>query len=146
MFPSAFAMAEARDARFVMASLASYDTTHGGPLFDRRGVSIASKLAGQVIAVGCLGFKLRWTNRQEPREGTMTLEISQRGKQYLKTAQTLLRAAKTMTNQAVASQLKALADDYERRAEKASCVDAAKALARATAEAESELLFERGWT
>jgi len=48
----------------------------------------------------------------------MTLQISQRGKEYLKTAQTLIQAAKTMTDQAIASQLKALADDYQRRAEK----------------------------
>ena len=39
----------------------------------------------------------------------MTLQISQRGKEYLTTAQTL-----TMTDQAIATQLKALADDYER--------------------------------
>jgi hypothetical protein len=63
----------------------------------------------------------------------MTLQISQRGKEYLKTAQTLLRTAKTMTDQAIAGQLKALADDYERRAEKASRDDAAKALARSAA-------------
>jgi hypothetical protein len=68
----------------------------------------------------------------------MTLQISERGKQYLKTAQTLLRAAQTMTDQTVAGQLKALADDYERRAEKASHVDAAKALARAAARTEYE--------
>jgi hypothetical protein len=43
-----------------------------------------------------------------------------------------------MTDQAIASQLKALADDYERRAEKASHVDAAKALARSAANAEGE--------
>ena len=49
----------------------------------------------------------------------MTLQISQRGKEYLETAQTLLRTAETMTDQAIAAQLKALADDYERRAEKA---------------------------
>ena len=67
----------------------------------------------------------------------MTLRISQRGKEYLKTAQTLLRTAKTMTDQAIAAQLKALADDYERRAEKASLDDAAKALARSAASAES---------
>lgn len=60
----------------------------------------------------------------------MTLHVSPRGKQYLKTAQTLLRTAKTMTDQAIAGQLKALADDYERRAQKASHDDAAKALAR----------------
>jgi hypothetical protein len=68
----------------------------------------------------------------------MTVQISQRGKQYLKTAQTLLRTAKTMTDQAVAGQLKALADDYERRAEKASQVDAARASTRAAANAQSE--------
>jgi hypothetical protein len=67
-------------------------------------------------------------------------QISQRGRQYLKTAQTLLRAAQTMTDQAIASQLRALADDYEQRAEKASQVDAAKALARAAVSAEPEWL------
>jgi len=73
----------------------------------------------------------------------MTLQISQRGKQYLKTAETLLRAAQAMTDRVVAIQLKALADDYERRAEKASRDDAAKAakaLARSAAGAEHEWL------
>ena len=70
----------------------------------------------------------------------MTLQISQRGKQYLKTAETLLRAAQTMTDRVVATQLKALADDYERRADKASRDDAAKALARLTAD------VERAWS
>jgi hypothetical protein len=65
-------------------------------------------------------------------------QISQRGKEYLKTADTLLRSAQSMTDQAIAGQLKALADDYQRRAEKASHVDAAKALARSTADAEGE--------
>ena len=64
----------------------------------------------------------------------MTFQISQRGNQYLKTAQTLLRAAQTMTARAIAGQLKALADDYQRRAEKASHVDAAKARAAASVE------------
>jgi hypothetical protein len=68
----------------------------------------------------------------------MTFRISQRGKQYLETARTLLRAAQTMTDRAIAGQLKALADDYERRAEQASRVDAAKALARSVANAEGE--------
>ena len=75
---------------------------------------------------------------REPREGSMTFQISQRGKQYLKTAQTLLRAAQTMADRAIAGQLKALADDYQRRAEKASHVDAAKAFARSAANAEAE--------
>ena len=68
----------------------------------------------------------------------MTYQISQRGKQYLQTARTLLRAAQTMTDEVVVSQLKALAEDYERRAEKASLVDAAKALARSPAVAEPD--------
>ena len=65
-------------------------------------------------------------------------QISQRGQQYLKTAETLLRAAQTMTDQVIAGQLKALADDYQRRAEKASHVDAAKASARSAANTEGE--------
>jgi hypothetical protein len=68
----------------------------------------------------------------------MTVQISQRGKEYLKTAETLLRAAQTMTDRAIANQLKALAEDFQRRAEKASHVGAAKALARSAANAESE--------
>ena len=68
----------------------------------------------------------------------MTFQISSRGKQYLKTAQTLLRAAQTMTDGVIAGQLKALADDYQRRAEKASHVDAAKASACSAASAEGE--------
>jgi hypothetical protein len=70
----------------------------------------------------------------------MTFQISQRGKQYLKTAETLLRAAQNMTDGAIAGQLEALADDYQRRAEKASHVDAAKALARSVANAEDEYM------
>ena len=68
----------------------------------------------------------------------MTFQISQRGNEYLKTAQTLLRAAQTMTDRAIAGQLEALADDYRRRAENASHVDAAKASARSAANAEVE--------
>ena len=70
----------------------------------------------------------------------MTVQISQRGKEYLETARTLLCTAQTMTDQAIAGQLKALANDYERRAEKASHVDAAKALARSAARDEHEWL------
>ena len=68
----------------------------------------------------------------------MKIQISRQGKAYLETAQTLLRAAQTMTDRAIAAQLKALADDYQRRAEKVSHVDAAKALARSAANAEGE--------
>jgi hypothetical protein len=69
----------------------------------------------------------------------MTIQISQRGKHYLESARTLLRAAQTMTDSAIAGQLRALADDYQRRSEKASQDDAAKTLARSAASAECEL-------
>ena len=51
-------------------------------------------------------------------------------KEYLETARTILRAAQTMTDQRVAGQLKALAEDYERRPEKAAHAEAAKASTR----------------
>jgi hypothetical protein len=54
-------------------------------------------------------------------------------KEYLDTARTILRAARTMTDQHVAGRLKALAEDYERRAEKVAHADAPKALARSAA-------------
>ena len=56
----------------------------------------------------------------------MTFPTSQRGKEYLETARALLRAAQTMTDRAIAGQLKALADGYEQRAEMASQVHAAQ--------------------
>jgi len=68
----------------------------------------------------------------------MTFRISQRGKEYLETSRTLVRAAESMTDPAIAGQLKTLAEEYQRRAEKASHVDAAKALARSAASAERE--------
>jgi hypothetical protein len=54
-------------------------------------------------------------------------------KQYLDTARTILRAAQTMADLHVARQLKTLAEDYERRAEKAAHAEAAKALAPSAA-------------
>jgi hypothetical protein len=66
------------------------------------------------------------------------VQISPRGKAYLETARTLLCAAQTVTDSAIAGQLKVLADDYERRAEKDSHVDAAQAFARSAASAERE--------
>jgi hypothetical protein len=45
----------------------------------------------------------------------------------LETARTLFRTAKTITDHAIAGRLKALAEDYQRRAEKASRIDAADA-------------------
>jgi hypothetical protein len=80
-------------------------------------------------------------NSQQPERTHMRFELDSFGgdmlsKEYSETARTLLRAAQTMTDRRVASQLEALAEDYERRAEKASHVDAAKALARSAARAE----------
>ncbi|KYK47432.1 hypothetical protein [Bradyrhizobium diversitatis] len=66
----------------------------------------------------------------------MTLQMSRRGKQYMETAQSLLRAAMSMTDEVVATRLKLLADDYQRRAEKASSVDAAKSVTRSAARPE----------
>jgi hypothetical protein len=68
----------------------------------------------------------------------VTFQISRRGKQYLETAKTLLRSAQVVTDQAIADQLKALADGYQRRAEKASHVDKAKALAQSVADPQGE--------
>jgi hypothetical protein len=56
-----------------------------------------------------------------------------RSKAYLETARSILRAAETMTDQHVAGQLKALAENYERRAEKVAQADAARALAQSAA-------------
>jgi hypothetical protein len=57
-------------------------------------------------------------------------------REYLATARNLLRAAQTMTDPRISGQLKALAEDYERRAEKTSHADAATALTRSAARAD----------
>ena len=49
-------------------------------------------------------------------------------KEYLGTARTLLRVARNITDQTIASRLKALAVNYERRAQKAELAESAKAL------------------
>lgn len=51
-------------------------------------------------------------------------------KEYLETARMLHRAALRTTDRMIAGQLRALAEDCERRAEKAAQAEAAKALAR----------------
>ena len=63
----------------------------------------------------------------------MTLQMSRRGKEYMETAQSLLRAARSITDDAVAARLKMLAEDYQRRAEKASSADAARPVTRSAA-------------
>jgi threonine dehydratase len=75
----------------------------------------------------------------------MSVQISQRGKEYLESARTLVDAAKTMSDQVIADRLKALAEDYQRRAEKAAHVDSAKALARSAARAEQERWAAEQW-
>ena len=50
-------------------------------------------------------------------------------KEYLETARTLRRAALKVSDRTLVGQLRALADDCERRAEKAAQADAAKASA-----------------
>lgn len=49
-------------------------------------------------------------------------------KEYFGTARALLRIARNMTDQTIAQRLKSLAEDYERRAQKAELVEAAGAL------------------
>jgi hypothetical protein len=66
----------------------------------------------------------------------MNVQMSRRGKEYVETARTLLRTAQTMTDRLIASRLQALADDYQRRAEKASHDDATRASARSANSAE----------
>jgi hypothetical protein len=70
----------------------------------------------------------------------MTFQISQRGKEYSETAGTLLRAAETMTEPSDRGSTGGACRHYQRRSEKASQVDAAKALtARLLALKESEV-------
>jgi hypothetical protein len=45
-------------------------------------------------------------------------------KEYLATAQTLFRVARNMADQTVADRLKTLAEDYERRAQQSSQIEA----------------------
>jgi phosphate uptake regulator len=51
-------------------------------------------------------------------------------KEYLETARTLHRVALKVTDRALANQLRAIAEDCERRAEQAALADAARASAR----------------
>lgn len=50
----------------------------------------------------------------------MTLPALRQCREYMETARTLLRAAETITDRAVEGQLRALAKDFERRADGAS--------------------------
>jgi len=59
-------------------------------------------------------------------------------REYLETARTLLRIARNMTDQTIADRLRALAEDYERRAEKASRTDVGEAVAAVVVRGEGE--------
>jgi hypothetical protein len=133
-------MAAPRDAQSVMASLVSSGTTRGEPPFVPRGASIAFVFAGTVTAIGWVGSKPPSTSCQRTAQGLHDVADLTTRQGIFKDGADLLRAAQTMTDRAIAGQLKALAEHYERRAEKASHVDAAKALARADASAEHEWL------
>jgi hypothetical protein len=118
----------------VAASLVSSGIIRGESSFAPGSASIASRRAAKVTTIGYLVPNRFGTVLQKPHEGVVTLRSSQRGERYLKTAQTLLCAAKTMTDQAIAAPLKAVADDYELRAEKVSLDGASTAVSAASAE------------
>jgi hypothetical protein len=121
-----------------MASLVSSGITPGERRFAPGSASNASERATKVTAIGWAGSESPPTSRpRTARERHDPSDLTTR-QEYLKAAQTLLRTAKTMTDQAIAGELKALADDYERRAQQASRDDAAKALARSALSAERE--------
>lgn len=72
-----------------------------------------------------------------PQPDNIVMEPRMLGEQYLKTAYTLVRVARSMTDQTVADRLRALAENYERRAEQALMTDAAGAAAPLPAQPES---------
>lgn len=54
-------------------------------------------------------------------------------KEYFDTARSLIRIAGKMTDRAITNRLKALAEDYERRAQQSVLVETAEALAQVEA-------------
>jgi hypothetical protein len=99
--------------------LVSSGIIRGERRFAPGSASIVSRRVAKVTTIGWAG-----PNRPKYGRGRHVVQISQRGKEYLKTAQTLLRAAKTLTGQAIAAHLKTFSDDYERRSGKVSLDDA----------------------
>ena len=59
----------------------------------------------------------------------MTVQISNRGKEYLETARPLVRVARIMAHETIADRPMALAEDYEATAKEASHTDTAIASA-----------------
>src|ERR1700740_2705233 len=80
--------------------------------------------SGQIRAQARRLIRLRWIRSRSP---TMF------SKEYLATARTLLRVARSMADQAIADRLRALAGDYERKAEQASDSEAAQPQSRRSA-------------
>ena len=88
----------------------------------RRGRDINSvRLSLKIVNAGEI-------NRTYMAPKWMILEPTTVSKQYLGIARTLLRIARNMTDQTIASRLKALAEDHERRAQKAEIAESAEAL------------------
>jgi hypothetical protein len=131
-------MAKPRGARFAMASLVSSDTTRGGPLCVPGRASIASKLAGKATAIGCPGFTLLWTLCQRIARGSYDVPDLTARQEILENGADVAPRCSSHDRLCDCGSAQRLAEDYERRAQKASQVDAAKALARSAADPQSE--------
>jgi hypothetical protein len=96
-------------------------------------ISAAALLASSLLHVRFTSWSCELpVNAQLPDRPHIHFELVDRGggmlyKEYLETARTLHRAALKMTDRMIAGQLRALAEDCERRAEKAAQADTAKA-------------------
>ena|SRR5437867_1938465 len=121
--PKVLDLAVPRDAQFVMASLVSSGTTRGERRFVPRSASIASELAGIVTAIGWAGFKSPSTSCPRTARGLYDGPDLTTRQGIFRDGTDFAPRCQTMTDSAIAGQLKALADDYQRRAEKASHVD-----------------------
>jgi hypothetical protein len=136
--PKVLDLAEPRDARFVMAGLVSSGTTRGERPFVPRSALIASDLAGQVTGIGCPGSKSPSTKRQGTARGQCDV------------------SADLTTRQGIPKNRRNFASRCPNHGRPSDCVssrplptttsgelrklrfDAAKALARSAANAESE--------
>lgn len=64
------------------------------------------------------------------RSDDVIVETNMLSEQYLKTASTLARVTRDMADQRIADRLRALAEHYERQAERRSAMDSAGASGR----------------
>src|SRR5262245_26737391 len=112
------------DAQSVRASLVSSGIIGGERRFVPGSASIASRRAAKVTTSGWAGsnrFRPSRPKTARRRHGASDLTTRQG---IFENSADLTSHCQTMTDQAIAAQLKSLADDYERRAEKASLDDA----------------------